>query len=86
MVRKGSALSGGNLMPATILYLDTIPGDSIQETIFAGIRRYAASRKWDAAPVPREESRPETNKSVCWTKTSVALCLCVITRTFPSGR
>ena len=46
-------------MSATILYIDTIPGDSIQETIFAGICRYAASRKWDAAAVPREDSRPE---------------------------
>lgn len=59
MVLKGNTRSGDNHMSATILYIDTIPGDSIQETIFAGICRYAASRKWDAAAVPREDSRPE---------------------------
>ena len=46
-------------MSATILYLDTIPGNRIQETTLAGMRRYAVARGWDVEAVPWDRSRPE---------------------------
>jgi DNA-binding LacI/PurR family transcriptional regulator len=46
-------------MSATILYLNTAPGDRIQEMTLAGIRRYAAARRWEAESVPWQASRPE---------------------------
>ncbi len=75
MALKGKTRSGDNHMSATILYIDTIPGDSIQETIFAGICRYAASRKWDAVPVPREESRPEKIAALLAAHQPIAGCI-----------
>ena len=44
---------------ATILYLDMIPGERIQEMTLAGIRRYAAAQGWNVAAVPVAESRPD---------------------------
>lgn len=46
-------------MSATILYLNTAPGDRIQEMTLAGIRRYAGTRRWEAESVPWQASRPE---------------------------
>ena len=46
-------------MSATILYLNTAPGDRIQEMTLAGIRRYAEARRWEAESVSWQESRPE---------------------------
>ena len=44
---------------ARILYLDTIPGDRIQEMKLGGMRRYAAARGWTVEAVPYAESRPD---------------------------
>lgn len=38
-------------MAATILYLDTIPGERIQKMTLAGIRRYAAAKGWHVVAV-----------------------------------
>ena len=40
-----------------ILYLGQVPGDQVHRLIFEGIRRYAASRRWDAEAIPWRESR-----------------------------
>ena len=62
-------------MAATILYLDTIPGERIQEMTLAGIRRYAAARGWDAAAVPVEESRPTSIPALLAAHSPVAGCV-----------
>ena len=43
----------------TIFYLDTIPGNRIQETTLAGMRRYAVARGWEVEAVSFERSRPD---------------------------
>ena len=62
-------------MAATILYLDTIPGERIQNMTLAGIRRYAAARGWDAVAVPREESRPAAIPALLAARKPVAGCV-----------
>lgn len=59
----------------TILYLDTIPGERIQETALAGIRRYAAVRGWDVVAVPREKSRPAAIPALLTAHKPVAGCV-----------
>ena len=59
----------------TILYLDTIPGERIQETTLAGIRRYAAVRGWDVVAVPREKSRPAAIPALLTAHKPVAGCV-----------
>ncbi len=62
-------------MAATILYLDTIPGERIQNMTLAGIRRYAAARGWDAVAVPGEESRPAAIPALLAARKPVAGCV-----------
>lgn len=62
-------------MSATILYLDTIPGDQIHALTLAGIRRYAAALGWKAAAVPDSESRPEALKALLRAHSPVAGCV-----------
>ena len=62
-------------MFATILYLDTIPGDPIQALTLAGIRRYAAALGWEAVAVPEEESRPTALKALLPAHAPVAGCV-----------
>ena len=62
-------------MAATILYLDTIPGERIQNMTLAGIRRYAAARGWDAVAVPREEPRPAAIPALLAARKPVAGCV-----------
>ena len=45
-------------MSATILYLDYLPGDFVQEAKLAGIRRYAAANGWEVVAVPKAEFAP----------------------------
>jgi hypothetical protein len=59
----------------TVLYLDTIPGERIQETTLAGIRRYAAVRGWDVVAVPREKSRPAAMPALLAAHWPVAGCV-----------
>jgi LacI family transcriptional regulator len=58
-----------------ILYLDVIPGDPIQATTLAGIRRYAAALGWEALAVPDSESRPATLKKLLRAHSPVAGCV-----------
>ena len=62
-------------MSATILYLDTIPGDPIQALTLAGIRRYATALGWEAAAVPNSESRPAALKALLRAHAPVAGCV-----------
>ena len=62
-------------MSATILYLNTVPGDLIHGMKFAGIRRYAAMRGWEAVAVPRSELRPEEAESLLAAHSPVAGCV-----------
>ena len=62
-------------MSATILYLDTIPGDPIQALTLAGIRRYATALGWEAAAVPNSELRPATLKALLRAHAPVAGCV-----------
>jgi len=43
----------------TILYLDTIPGDRIQQMKLAGVRRHADALGWHVETVPEKASRPD---------------------------
>ena len=65
----------GACVSATILYLDTIPGDQIHALTLAGIRRYAAALGWKAAAVPDSESRPEALKALLRVHAPVAGCV-----------
>ena len=65
----------GACVSATILYLDTIPGDQIHALTLAGIRRYAAALGWKAAAVPDSESRPEALKALLRAHAPVAGCI-----------
>ncbi|MBR0056869.1 MAG: substrate-binding domain-containing protein [Kiritimatiellae bacterium] len=58
-----------------ILYLDTIPGDGIQQTALAGMRRYAGARGWGVEAVAVAESRPEKLKAVLAGNRPVAGCV-----------
>lgn len=42
-----------------IFFLEAIPGDPIQATTLAGIRRYAAARGWGVESVMTDDSRPD---------------------------
>lgn len=42
-----------------ILFWEAIPGDPIQATTLAGIRRYAAARGWEVEAVSTDDSRPD---------------------------
>ena len=44
--------------PESILYLNMIPGDLVQERLLAGIRRYAWGRGWEVEAVREAASRP----------------------------
>ena len=62
-------------MSATILYLNTVSGDLIHGMKFAGIRRYAAMRCWEAVAVPRSELSPEEAAALLAAHSPVAGCV-----------
>ncbi len=62
-------------MSATILYLNTVSGDLIHGMKFAGIRRYAAMRGWEAVAVPRSELSPEEAAALLVAHSPVAGCV-----------
>ncbi len=62
-------------MSATILYLNTVSGDLIHRMKFAGIRRYAAMRGWEAVAVPRSELPPEGAAALLAAHSPVAGCV-----------
>ena len=62
-------------MSATILYLNTVSGDLIHGMKFAGIRRYAAMRGWEAVAVPRSELLPEEAAALLTAHSPVAGCV-----------
>jgi len=71
-------------MSATLLYLDTIPGDAIQSLTLAGIRRYAEALGWNAAAVPDSESSPGAIKALLRARAPVAGCVVERSRAFAS--
>jgi LacI family transcriptional regulator len=62
-------------MSAAILYLNTVSGDLIHRMKFAGIRRYAAMRGWEAVAVPRSELPPEGAAALLAAHSPVAGCV-----------
>ena len=62
-------------MAATILYLDTIKGERNQETTFAGIRRYAASRGWESGTLRYGDSRPRHLRALLKASAPVEGCV-----------
>ena len=62
-------------MSATILYLNTVSGDLIHGMKFAGIRRYAAMRGWEAVAVPGSELSPEEAAALLVAHSPVAGCV-----------
>ena len=62
-------------MSATILYLNTVPGDRVQALKLAGIRRYADVRGWEVVAVPRSESRSENLPALLAVHSPVAGCV-----------
>ena len=62
-------------MSATILYLNTVPGDRVQALKLAGIRRYADVRGWEVVAVPRSESRSEDLPALLAVHSPVAGCV-----------
>ena len=61
--------------PPRILYLNTAPGDRIQGMTLAGIRRYAAARRWEVESVPWQASRPEDIPALLAAHRPVAGCV-----------
>lgn len=59
----------------SILYLDTIEGERNEETTFAGIRRYAASRGWEAETLRYGDSRPKPLRALLKAFAPVAGCV-----------
>lgn len=74
-VPDGAGAIMGACVSATILYLDTIPGDQIHALTLAGIRRFAAALGWEAEAVPESESRPEALKALLRAHAPVAGCV-----------
>ena len=60
---------------ATILYIDAVPGEFVQEAKFAGIRRYAAARGWEAVGVAEADSRPDNLRALMLKHRPVAGCV-----------
>ena len=59
----------------TILYLNTDPGARIPEMTLAGIRRYAAARRWKAVAFSSAESRQEAVPALLEEHAPVAGCV-----------
>lgn len=58
-----------------ILYLNTAPGDRIQEMTLAGIRRYAGARGWAAEAVPKRWFGPRRLAALLAARRPVAGCV-----------
>jgi len=58
-----------------ILYLDTIKGERNEETTLAGIRRYAASRGWEAETLRYGDSRPKPLRALLKAFSPIAGCV-----------
>ena len=58
-----------------ILYLDTIKGERNEETTLAGIRRYAASRGWEAETLRYGDSRPKPLRALLKRFAPVSGCI-----------
>ena len=58
-----------------ILYLDTIKGERNEETTLAGIRRYAASRGWEAETLRYGDSRPKPLRTLLKAFAPIAGCV-----------
>ena len=59
----------------TILYLNTDPGARIPEMTLAGIRRYAAARRWKAEAFSSAESRQEAIPALMAAHAPIAGCV-----------
>ena len=62
-------------MAATILYLNTWPGDLVQKLKIAGMRRYAGARGWSVESVPSGDSRPGKIRGILAAHAPVAGCI-----------
>ena len=61
--------------PATILYLNTLPGERTHEMTLAGIRRYAAARGWEVGNVPKRGLGPKRLATLLAEHRPVAGCV-----------